>query len=354
MRSSKRFATGLVLAWCALPSAHISGPSAAVVHKKKYIMGTVFEIVAYDPFPARAAGAIDQAFDEIVRLDEVMSNYRVDSDLSRLNRSAHFHPQVVPHDLYRVIAESLIYSRLSAGRFDITVGPLVDLWKAVLRGDRAPSPAEQEKLRHCVGYEKIEMLPPNRIEFHSACMRIDLGSIGKGYAVDRVAEILRASGVTSALIDAGGSTLYGMGSPPGQAAWLVHLRDPSNRIDPQVSLRENSVSTSEQTPPSLLGNDAAGHIIDPYGGLPLQTPFAVSAIARTGTASDALSTTLLLVGPATGKLLVKTMADTSAIWISPAGQVETTSGGPRIVMGHSMSDRVTETPRGMAPSRADR
>lgn len=349
MHSSKRFAAGLVLASFLLPSAHTPEPPAAAVHKQKYVMGTVFEIVAYDPLPSRAAEAIDKAFEAIVRLDEVMSNYKPDSDLSRLNRSAHFHPQVVPPDLYRVIAESLLYSRLSAGKFDITVGPLVDMWKAALRGDRAPSPAEREKLRRCVGYEKIELLPPDRIEFHSACMQVDLGSIGKGYAVDRAAEVLRANGVRIALINAGGSTLYGMGAPPGHAAWLVHLRDPSNKIDPQVMLHENSVSTSEQTPPSLLGNDSAGHIIDPYQGIPIKTEFAVSAIARTGTASDALSTTLLLVGPEKGKLLVRTMADAAAIWVSPAGQGETISGGPQILMGRSMNHGNSEAIRLVAP-----
>ena len=91
-----------------------------------------------------------------------------------------------------------------------------------------------------------------------------------------------------------------MGTPPGQAGWLVHLRDPSNRVDPAVMLSDSSVSTSEQTPPSLLSPEQAGHIIDPDSGAPVKTPFAVSVVAKTGTASDALSTTLLLVGPERG------------------------------------------------------
>jgi thiamine biosynthesis lipoprotein len=340
MRMSKLIKILLVLALFIAPSDLLARAPAGAVHKKKYVMGTMFEIVVYDPFPARAAKVIDKAFDEIVRLDEVMSNYKPDSDLSRLNRSDHFLPHVVAPDLYRVIAESLIYSRLSGGKFDITVGPLVDLWKAAMRGDHAPSPAVVEKARNCVGYEKIELLAPHRIEFHSACTQVDLGSIGKGYAVDRAAEVLRANGIKNALINAGGSTLYGMGSPPGRAAWRVHLKDPSNKIDPQVCLQDNSVSTSEQSPSSLLGNEAAGHIIDPQGGMPAQTVFVVSAIAKTATASDALSTMLLLVGPADGKVVVKTLADTSAIWISPAGQVEEASSGPQILMG----SRITEGP----------
>ena len=353
-RWSKRLAAGLLLASSTLLPASTSEPPALFVHKQKYVMGTVFEIVAYDQSTLRASEAIDKAFQEIVRLDSVMSNFKADSDLNQLNRSAHFHPQPVPPDLYRVIAESLLYSRLSAGMFDVTVGPLVDLWKAAMRGERVPSLAEEEKLRRCVGYEKIELLPPDQIEFHSACMRIDLGSIGKGYAVDRAVEVLRANGIRSAFIDAGGSTLYGLGSPPGRAAWRVHLRDPSNRIDPQVMLGDNSVSTSEQTPSSLLGNDAAGHIIDPDQGAPLKTTFAVSAVAKTGTASDALSTTLLLVGPEKGKAMVKSIDGAAAIWVSPAGHVETASTGPQILMGNSSQNEVAGENVGQRTRVADR
>lgn len=336
MRWSKRLAAGLIT--LTLVSAGAQEPVPFFVHKKKYIMGTVFEIVAYDEPATHASEVIDKAFQEIVRLDQLLSNYKTNSDLTRLNRSAHFHAQAVPRDLYRVIEQSLQYSRLSGGKFDITVGPLVNVWKAAMRGERTPSPAEEEKLRGCVGYEKIVLLPPDRIEFRSSCLEIDLGAIGKGYAVDRAVEILRSHGIRNALVDAGGSTIYGMGSPPGQTAWLVHLRDPSGQIDPRVMLSEASVSTSEQTPPSLLGNDSAGHIIDPGKGVPLKTIFAVSVIAKTATASDALSTTLLLTGPEQGKALVKTMAKAAAIWISSRGQAETASNGPQILLGRVFQD----------------
>jgi thiamine biosynthesis lipoprotein len=296
-------------------------------------MGTVFEIAVYDKEPEHAAQAIDKAFAEIVRLDGVMSNYKPQSDLSQLNRNAHFHAETVPADLYRVIEKSMKYSKMSGGKFDITVGPLVDLWKAALRGERTPAQAEVEKLRGCVGYEKIELIPPDRVEFHSPCMTVDLGSIGKGYAVDRAVGILRANGITSALVDAGQSTIYAMGAPPGKSAWEVHLRDPSNRVDPQVMLSENSVSTSEQTPPSLLGNATAGHIVDPENGKPLETKYALSVVAKTGTASDALSTTLLLAGPGMGKLMLKKIEDTAAIWISRDGETEIVTIGPQIRLG---------------------
>jgi len=338
MRWNDALAAAL-LAWIPLLVAPAQESKTPLVHKTKYLMGTVYEIAAFDESPQHASQAIDKAFAKITRLDEVMSNYKPESDLSRLNRNGHFHAERVPADLYRAIEESLRYSKLSGGKFDITVAPLVDLWKAALRGERALTATEVEEQWACVGYEKIELIPPDRVEFHSACMRIDLGSIGKGYAVDRAVEILRANGIKNALIDAGQSTIYGMGSPPGKSAWEVHLRDPSNRADPAVMLSENSVSTSEQTPGSLLGNETAGHIIDPETGKPLETKYALSVVAKTGTASDALSTTLLLVGPEKGKAIVKEIADAAAIWVSAAGETETVTTGPEIrLMGKTADE----------------
>jgi FAD:protein FMN transferase len=330
MRWSRALAAAGV--FVCVPAMFADGPEANTrpVHKTKYMMGTVYEIAAYNASPEKASAAIDQAFAEIARLDATLSNYRPESDLSHLNREGHFHAVKVSSDLYRVIEESLKYSRVSDGKFDITVAPLVDMWKAAIRGDRVVSQEEQDKLRACVGYQKIELIPPDMVEFHSPCMRIDVGSVGKGYAVDRAVEILRANGIRNALVDAGRSSIYGMGAPPGATAWEVHLRDPSNRVDPTVMLSENSVSTSEQTPPSLLGNETAGHIIDPDNGKPLETKYALSIVAKTGTASDALSTTLLLLGPQKGKPIVKALADAAAIWVSSDGQTETVSTGPEI------------------------
>jgi thiamine biosynthesis lipoprotein len=300
------------------------------VYKKKYIMGTVFEIAAYDQSREHASNAIEKAFQEIVRIDDLLSNYKPDSALSNLNRSAHFHAEKVPADLYRVIDQSVHFSRLSDGKFDISIAPLVDLWKAALRGEGTPTPARLDEVRGCVGYEKIELTPPDQVSFRSSCLQLDLGAIGKGYAVDRAGEVLRSLGIRDALINAGGSTILAMGSPPNHTAWLVHLRDPSNKIDPQVMLKDESVSTSEQTAPSLLGNGSSGHIIDPDTGVPLKTIFAVSAVSKTATVSDALSTTLLLLGPTKGAALIKNMADVSAIWVSENAQVETSIGGPEI------------------------
>jgi FAD:protein FMN transferase len=334
MRWPKLLSMFLLGASAVMVCAQTNDSQAFLVHKKKYVMGSVFEVAAYGDSQSQLSDAIDLALAEIVRLDDVMSDYKTDSDLSRLNHSSHSGPETIPRDLYRVIDEALRYSRLSGGKFDVTVGPLVNLWKAAVRTGHAPSSADEKKARDCVGYQKIELLPPDRIQFHSSCVQIDLGAIGKGYALDRAAEVLSARGITRALLDAGGSTIVAMGAPPGQSGWLVHLRDPSNKVDPHVTLSGRSVSTSEQTPRSLVSAERAGHIVDPDKGVPAETHFAVSAVAENGTASDALSTTLLLLGPERGKeLITKNVPSGAAIWVYTDGQTQIASNGPQILRG---------------------
>jgi FAD:protein FMN transferase len=333
MRWDKRAAVAVLITVALSAVASSQSSSEVLVYRKKYVMGTVFEIAAYDRSSEHASAAIEKALEEIVRIDALLSNYKPESPLSQLNRSVHFHPQRVPPDLYRVVEEALQFSRLTDGKFDISVAPWVDLWKAALSGDAVPSAEQRNRVRSCVGYEKVELTPPDQITFHSPCLRLDLGAIGKGYAVDRAAEVLRNWGIHDALINAGGSTLLAMGAPPGKRAWLLHLRDPSDKLDPQVMLKDQSISTSEQTPPSLLGKDSAGHIIDPDTGMPLRTDFAVSVIAKTGTVSDALSTSFLLVGPEKGRVLAGHLENVSAVWISPQSKTEIISGGAQIQFG---------------------
>jgi len=321
-----------------LPAAPVLSPdplsdhALPTVFKKHYAMGAVFEIIAYPINLAHASQAVDQAFQEVDRLEQVMSIYKPASELSRLNRTAHLHAQPVSTDLYRVIQESLYYSQLSEGAFDVTAGPLAERWKAVGRGEQPPSPAEAKRLRRGVGYRQIELIPPARIRFHSSQVTVDLGAIGKGYAVDRAAAVLRSCGIECALINSGASTFYAMGCPPGLCGWPVHLCNPSARPDPHVLLRENSVSTSQQTLPGSLGMPSFGHIIDTVAGEPVKSATAVSVVAESATASDALSTALLLMGPAKGRDLVKRLTNVAAAWISPEGLPQITTSGPEILM----------------------
>lgn len=336
MRCANRFMAVLITLLLCFRSSAQSSDHQVLVYKKKYIMGTVFEIAAYSRSSEQASIAIERAFQEMVRLDGLMSNYSPESALSHLNQSAHFHVETVPPDLYSVIQQALQFSKLSEGKFDITVAPLVNLWKAALSGDSIPSIAQQYQAQSCVGYEQIVLTPPDQITLQSACLQLDLGAIGKGFAVDRAVSVLHSLGIYNAFINAGGSTIFAMGSPPGKTGWLVHLRDPSHKVDPYVMLKNQSVSTSEQSPISLLWRDSAGHIVDPTTGQPLKTDFAVSVVAPTATLSDGLSTTLLLLRPGKGKSLVSHTPDVSAIWVSAKAQTEMAPYGPRIFFGKKL------------------
>src|ERR1700732_1032959 len=159
MRCGKHRVAGLFVVFFAIVSSVRSSENQLLVYKKKYIMGTVFEIAAYDQTSEHASAALENAFQEIVRVDNLLSNFKTDSALSSLNRSAHFHAEKVPSDLYRVVEQAIQFSRLSDGKFDISIAPLVNLWKAALRGEGTPSRAQQEDARSCVGYEKLGLSP---------------------------------------------------------------------------------------------------------------------------------------------------------------------------------------------------
>ena len=315
----------LLLAASVLPTLARS-QTPVLVHRQKYAMGTVFEIAAYDASPERASAALDEALQEAVRLDRVMSNYQSDSELSRLNRQGYARPQSVSPDLYRVIETALDYSRRSDGEFDITVGPLANYWKSILRGERTSSPADEAKLRTCIGYKNVVLIPPDKVKFLCPTVQIDLGAIGKGYAVDRIVQILRQHGISRALVNAGGSTLFGLGSPPNAPGWRVNLKPTAQR--PAIILSDNSLSTSEQSAPSPMRTARAGHILDPATGEPLRTTFKVSVIAKTATDSDALSTALLLLGPQKGNRLIENSPGAGAVWTSSSGTTTIISNAP--------------------------
>src|SRR6266550_3703689 len=134
MRCDKRPAAVLI-SFVFIASVVQGLENQVLIYKKKYIMGTIFEIAAYDQSSEHASNAIEKAFQEIVRLDNLLSDYKPNSALSNLNRSAHFHSEKVPLDLYRVIDQAVEFSRLSNGKFDVTIAPLANLWKAALRGE---------------------------------------------------------------------------------------------------------------------------------------------------------------------------------------------------------------------------
>jgi thiamine biosynthesis lipoprotein len=272
--------------------------ASAPIARSHVAMGTTFDILAYDDRALRAEHAITAAFAEIDRLDAILSHFKPSSELRRLEVAAQAGPVRVSSDLYQVLGESLRYARLSGGAFDPTVAPLVRAWTS---GER-PGERALLRMRACVGWQKLVLESPDHVRALSECLELDLGGIAKGYAVDRAAAILKRAGITRALINAGSSTLLALDPPPDRPGWDVELPRGAGFL----TLARATVSVSEQ---------ANGHIIDPSTGRPNPASRAVVVIAPTATMSDALSTTLLILGPDRGASVLASLPAATVRWI---------------------------------------
>jgi FAD:protein FMN transferase len=306
---------------CLAAGAFAAAQAPKPVHRQRFAMWTVVDIVAYHPSQSAAEAAVGKALAEIERLDEVLSNYEAESDVSKLVRDARNKSIVVDSSLFEIIEKSVDLSRRSGGKFDATIGPLLKVWKKAKEQERKPTADEIAAARRCVGYDKIEMTPPNRILIRSDCVEIDLGGIGKGYAVERAMNLLKAAGIRNALINAGSSSMAAIGTPPDGKGWPVRFIEggSGNR---SLLLKDTSISTSEQT----------GSILDPFTGNPTSERMTVSVIAPSATLSDGLSTTLLLMSIEDGTTLLEQYKDVSAFWIAPGGQLIASYGESRVTI----------------------
>ncbi len=282
-------------------------------------MGTVFTIYLYAHDGELAGVLFESAFEEIERLEEALSNYRATSELSRINRLAAEQAVTTDPEVFALLQTSLAYSRRSAGAFDVTVGPLMQAW-GFFRGEgRYPTDAELERARESVGSEKIYLDRATRtVRFAAPGVELDLGAIGKGYAVDRAVKVLREAGVKAALVDAGSSTLYAMNAPPGKSAWTVHVPRPGDRSQTvsTVALRNESLSTSGSYEQFFqLDGRRYCHVMDPRDGVPVQGVLQATLIAPDGTTTDAFSNAMFVMGPEAGSKLLATVSGARGLWI---------------------------------------
>jgi FAD:protein FMN transferase len=247
-------------------------------------MGSTFTMVLYGADRAKLQAAADRASEEVRRLDRMLSNYIPASEWSELNRKAGRGFVQVSPELYRLIAACVDYSRASGGAFDITVGPLMKVWGFYKGSGRMPQPADIRRAMADIGYRNI-LLDPARhaIRFAREGVNLDPGGIGKGYAVDRMAKTMRNAGISSALIAASGSSIYGLGTPPGEPrGWRVGIEDPADtsKILERVYLKNESMSTSGDYEKFFLaGGRMWSHIMDPRTGYPAEGVASVSVIA---------------------------------------------------------------------------
>jgi len=284
-------------------------------------MACVYAIDAYGPDAAALPRDLDDAFDEVDRIDRLMSHYKADSPLSRINREAASHPVTVDPELFDFIADAMRYTRESDGAFDITVGPLMKAWGFFGGDGHMPSGDELAAARRHVGPAHVVLNPAEKtIRFDEPGVELDLGGIAKGYAVDRVVALLEQRQIAAALVSSGGSTIYGLGAPPGRQGWDVMLQDPidARKTALTITLKDRAISVAGRSEKSFeSGGVRYSHIMDPRTGRPVQGMLSVAVLTATGTAGDALDDAFFVNGPEHSRAYLKTLPATEVYFFLP-------------------------------------
>ena len=290
-------------------------------------MGTVYTVVAYGQSQDSLSEAVGQVFDEIDRLDDQMSNYKPQSELSAVNRDAGQGEVTVSPQLFWLIQYSWRASEASGGDFDITVGPLMKLWGFFRGQGRLPNAAQIAQVRKRIGYKHVHLDAAQRtIHFDASGMELDLGGIAKGYTVDRAAEILRSDGVSAALISSGGSSIYALGSPPGEPGWKITVRDPFQKDKPAdiFHLQNFALSTSGNYEKFFkINGKTYCHIMDPHTGWPVQNMLSTVAAAPTGVETEALTKIFFVGGVQKSRQYLATHPNVIGICYQPGVQPKT-------------------------------
>ncbi len=293
-------------------------PSSAAAAPRRYeyseiAMGVRARIVVYAGSEEQARAACRAAFDRIAQLEDVMSDYRPTSELMRLCARAGGPPVKISPDLLSILRLSEDLSRRSDGAFDVTIGPMVRLWRTARRSRVLPSRAELDAARRLVGWRKLHIdskLSTVRLDVPG--MQLDLGGIAKGYACDAAQRVLKRQGIKSALVEMGGDIAVS-GPPPGKSGWQIDL---ANTPDPQrwaLLLTNRGISSSGDTEQFVeIEGKRYSHIVDPRTGVGLTDGIAVTVIAPNCTTSDGLSTAISVLGEEKGRELLKDYPGTSA------------------------------------------
>jgi thiamine biosynthesis lipoprotein len=267
--------------------------------------------------------AAQEALDEVERVEAKLSHYRPDSEISDLNLRAAYEPVLVDPALAELLGRALALAEATDGAFDPTAGPLVKCW-GFFRGEgRLPDAEAVAAARERVGWRLVEMDSAGRtVRFRREGVEVHLGAIGKGYAIDRAAEVLREVGIGAALLHGGTSTVCALGAPPGADAWRVGLRhpaDPERRIA-VVRLRNRALSTSGDYEQFFEAEGHRwGHILDPRTGEPARGVRSATILGDSATDTDALSTAAFVLGVEGARGLCERFPGTGAVVVPDAG-----------------------------------
>lgn len=280
-------------------------------------MGAPVKITLYASDERSANRAADAAFARFAELDEIMSDYKPESELSKLSRTAGSGRAVaVSDDLWKALDRSQQLSEASQGAFDITVGPYVRLWRRARRSKEFPLGERLEEARRSVGYEHLRLdHEGHTAELQAPGMRLDLGGIATGYAVDEALAVLAEHGIKRALIDASGD--IGVGDPPpGAEGWKIGIAplDPAGPPSRYLRLRNAAVTTSgDAFQHVVIDGQRYSHIVDPSTGLGLTEPSSVSVVAADCITADSLATAVCVMGPRRGLDLIERTPHAAAL-----------------------------------------
>ena len=290
------------------------------------IMGTRIQVELWSDDEAQANGAIDAVMEEMERIDRDMSTYKPDSEVSRVNDNAAKGPMEISPELFDLLTTALEYSRITEGAFDITyasVGYMYDF-----RAHKRPTEEQIEAALPAVNYRHVILDPEKHTVFFSQPgVRIDLGGIGKGHAVDRGIAILQARGVQHALVTAGGDSRI-IGDRFGKP-WIVAIRHPDDkdRVIAKIPLVDTAISTSGDYE-RYFDEDGVRyhHIIDPHTGHSASKVRSATVLASTATRTDGLSKTAFVLGADEAIRIYNSLDDVDAILVTPDGRVLYTKG----------------------------
>jgi len=280
-------------------------------------MGTEFTISLYARGVRQAEVALNAAFARIAALDQSLSHYRRDSELSQLVADApHSTGIPVSDDLWTVLSRSQELSRLTQGAFDVTVGPLSRMWRHARRQKQFPAKARFDAARRLTGFSRMQLDEQHQtVRLERRGMRLDLGAIAKGYALDEALAVLRQHGISIALINGGGDLLVA-DPPPGKPGWRIGLsvlsREQAQEGHPQevmVIANQAIASSGDLNQFVVLDGVRYSHLIDPRTGLPLTTRSMVSVTAPTGMDADAMAAIVSVLGPQLGLAFLEKQAN---------------------------------------------
>jgi FAD:protein FMN transferase len=289
-------------------------------------MGTLFRITLYAPDADSAQRAFRAAFDRIAALDDILSDYKPDSELMRLCRSGGNAPVHVSRDLFSVLDAAQRLSSNTRGAFDVTLGPLIRLGRDARRERVLPSPGAIASAAARSGYDKLSLDAQAQTAYlDTPGMLLDLGGIAKGYAADQALELLRLRGIGRALVAASGDLAIG-DPPPRKPGWRVGVdsfRAPADGFARVVTLSNAAVSTSGDTEQfAEIGGVRYSHIVDPASKRPLTTRIGVTVIARRGIDADSYATALSVLGVERGLAFIDSASGTAALFSTDAGITE--------------------------------